>query len=129
MDVIRGLAAQWDVLLSQVSAALTVPVGALADHVELPLVTAVLFGLVGAVAPCQLTTNLSVMAYVGGRAGDGRPWREALAYVLGKVRSDRGRHLRARRDPRHPDLLDALSREDRRPLPWRSWGGIGSPRR
>jgi cytochrome c biogenesis protein CcdA len=72
-------------MLSQFSAALTVPVSALADHVELPLVTVFLFGLVGAVAPCQLTTNLSAMAYVGSRATDVRPWGEALAYVLGKV--------------------------------------------
>jgi sulfite exporter TauE/SafE len=85
MDVIKGLMTHWYLTLSQVSAALTVPVSALADRVELPLVTVFLFGLVGAVAPCQLTTNLSAMAYVGSRVGETRPWREALAYVLGKV--------------------------------------------
>jgi len=57
----------------------------LADRVEIPLLTVLLLGLVGAVAPCQLTTNLTAMAYVGSRLGEGRPWREALAYILGKV--------------------------------------------
>ena len=85
MDVIKGLMTQWYLVLSQFSAALTVPVSDLADRVELPLLTVFLFGLVGAVAPCQLTTNLSAMAYVGSRVGEARPWREALAYILGKV--------------------------------------------
>ncbi|MGH7320209.1 MAG: sulfite exporter TauE/SafE family protein [Candidatus Rokuibacteriota bacterium] len=76
---------RWYLTLSQFSAALTVPVSDLADRVELPLLTVLLFGLVGAVAPCQLTTNLSAMAYVGSRLGERRPWRETLAYILGKV--------------------------------------------
>jgi cytochrome c-type biogenesis protein len=80
-----GLLAQWYVMLSQFSVALTVPVSDLADRVALPLVTVFLFGLVGAVAPCQLTTNLSAIAYVGSRLRETRPWREALAYVVGKV--------------------------------------------
>ncbi len=80
-----GLLAQWYVVLSQVSATLTVPVSDLADRAALPLVSVFLFGLVGAVAPCQLTTNLSAIAYVGSRLGEARPWRETLAYVLGKV--------------------------------------------
>lgn len=76
---------EWYLVLSQFSAALTVPVSTLADRVELPLASVFLFGLIGAVAPCQLTTNLSAMAYVSSRLRDGRPWREALAYILGKV--------------------------------------------
>ena len=85
MELIQGFMRQWYLVLSQFSAALTVPVGDLADRVELPVLTVLLFGLVGAVAPCQLTTNLSAMAYVSGRLEEGRPWREALAYILGKV--------------------------------------------
>jgi hypothetical protein len=69
VELITRLMVQWHVTLSQFSAALTVPLSDLADRVELPLVTAFLFGLVGAVAPCQLTTNLSAMAYVGSRVG------------------------------------------------------------
>jgi cytochrome c biogenesis protein CcdA len=85
MGLTEGLIVQWYALLSRFSAALAAPVSGLADRVEVPLLTVFLFGLVGAVAPCQLTTNLSAMAYVGSRVGDARPWREALAYVVGKV--------------------------------------------
>lgn len=85
MELIAELMTQWYVVLSRFSAALTVPVSDLADRLQLPLLTVFLFGLVGAVAPCQLTTNLSAMAWVGGHAGATRPWRDALAYVLGKV--------------------------------------------
>jgi len=85
MELITGLMTQWYVVLSRFSAALTVPVSDLADRLALPLLTVFLFGLVGAVAPCQLTTNLSAMAWVGSRVAEARPCRDALAYVLGKV--------------------------------------------
>ena len=85
MALIKALLTQWYLTLSHVSAALTVTVSDLADRVALPALTVLLFGLVGAVAPCQLTTNLSAMAYVGSRLGQARPWREALAYASGKV--------------------------------------------
>jgi len=81
MEFMRG----WYLVLSRVSAALTGPVGGLADRVDVPVLSVILLGFIGAVAPCQLTTNLSAIAYVSNRLGKGRPWREALAYVLGKV--------------------------------------------
>lgn len=76
---------EWYLLLSQVSVALSVPVKGVADGLQLPLLTVFLFGLVGALSPCQLTTNLSAMAYVSRRTGEGRVWNEALAYTIGKV--------------------------------------------
>lgn len=81
MEVMR----EWYFTLSRFSAALTLPLGDLADRVEVPLLSVVLFGFIGAVAPCQLTANLSAMAYVSSRLVEGRPLREALAYILGKV--------------------------------------------
>lgn len=81
MDVMR----QWYIFLSRLSATLGEPLNQLADQINFPLVSAVLFGLIGATAPCQLTTNLSAIAYVSRRLGDGRPWWEALTYTLGKV--------------------------------------------
>ncbi|HEV8674669.1 MAG TPA: sulfite exporter TauE/SafE family protein [Methylomirabilota bacterium] len=85
MELIPALFRHWYLLLSRFSAALTVPVSDLADRVDWPVLTVLLFGLVGAVSPCQLTTNLSAMAYVGSRLEERRPWREALAYIAGKV--------------------------------------------
>lgn len=80
-ELLRG----WYVVLSQVSAALGEPLGRWAGGGQMPIVSALLFGLIGASAPCQLTTNLSAIAYVSRRAGEGRPWVEALAYTLGKA--------------------------------------------
>jgi cytochrome c biogenesis protein CcdA len=56
-----------------------------ADHVNVPVLTAVVFGVIGATAPCQLTTNLSALAWVSAHAGRGRPTTLAVAYVAGKV--------------------------------------------
>lgn len=55
------------------------------ERVEVPVLTAVIFGLIGATAPCQLTTNLSALAWVSAHAGRGRPTTLAMAYVAGKV--------------------------------------------
>lgn len=55
------------------------------ERVEVPVLTAVVFGLIGATAPCQLTTNLSALAWVSAHAGRGRPTTLAIAYVAGKV--------------------------------------------
>lgn len=57
----------------------------LADGVELPLLSAVVFGLIGATSPCQLTTNLGALAWASAHPGSGRPVALAIAYVAGKV--------------------------------------------
>ncbi len=84
MELIRDMMREWYLILSQVSVALSVPVKQFADQVQLPLVTVFLLGLVGSLSPCQLTTNLSAMAYVSRRPGAGQVWSEAFAYSLGK---------------------------------------------
>lgn len=76
---------EWYIFLSQLSATLGEPLKQFADRIEFPLITALVFGLLGATAPCQLTTNLSAIAYVSRRLGEGKPWVEAAAYTLGKV--------------------------------------------
>jgi hypothetical protein len=81
MELLR----EWYVILSQLSAALAGPLGEFATRVQLPLVSPLLFGLVGAVAPCQLTTNLSAMAYLGREGTREAAAREAGAFLLGKV--------------------------------------------
>jgi len=76
----------WYHVLSQLSASVSAPFYALADRVELPLFSALLFGLMGALSPCQLTTNASAMAYVSRRLGEAKiAWKETVAYTLGKV--------------------------------------------
>jgi sulfite exporter TauE/SafE len=80
-----GFMREWYIFLSQLSATVGEPLRQLSDRIEFPLVSALLFGLMGATAPCQLTTNLSAIAYVSRRLGEGRPWLEAVTYTLGKV--------------------------------------------
>lgn len=76
----------WYLLLSRLSAWLSGPVNSLADQVNVPLISVFLFGLIGAAAPCQLTTNLSAMAFVSRRTGSGTtPLHLAVAYTAGKV--------------------------------------------
>lgn len=85
MELLQEMMRDWYLLLSQASVALSVPVKELADWAQIPLLTVLLFGLVGSLSPCQLTTNLSAMAFVSRRLGEAQPWSEALAYTLGKV--------------------------------------------
>lgn len=76
---------EWYLILSRLSALLTGPLGEISTRLNLPLASAFLFGLIGAVAPCQLTTNASAIAYLsrgGSRAAAGK---EAGAFLLGKV--------------------------------------------
>ncbi|MBI4491656.1 MAG: sulfite exporter TauE/SafE family protein [Chloroflexi bacterium] len=82
----RELVVEWYALLSTLNAAVAEPLRVLADALGLPFVSALLFGLIGATSPCQLTTNASALAYVAREAGDRRAVaRGALAYLLGKV--------------------------------------------
>ena len=63
MEILR----EWYLILSRLSATLAGPLGELSTRLELPLASPFLFGLIGAVAPCQLTTNASAMAYLSRR--------------------------------------------------------------
>ncbi len=75
----------WYVLLSRVSGTVGEPLRQVAARTDFPLANALLLGVLGATAPCQLTTNLSAIAYVSrGREG-GRPWQEAVTYTMGKA--------------------------------------------
>jgi cytochrome c-type biogenesis protein len=82
----RELVAEWYALLSTLNAAVAEPLRTLADGLGLPVASPLLFGLIGATAPCQLTTNASALAYLAHGAGDRRAVaRSALAYLLGKA--------------------------------------------
>jgi hypothetical protein len=64
------------------------PILVIQDWIEgssVPLVSALLFGLIGATSPCQLTTNLGALAYSASRTGTGPVLGASLAYVAGKV--------------------------------------------
>jgi hypothetical protein len=83
---LREFVAGWYALLSTLNAAVAGPVRDLADGLGIPLVSALLFGLLGATSPCQLTTNASALAYVARAGGPrGSVAVNAMAYLLGKA--------------------------------------------
>lgn len=76
----------WYQVLSRLSAWVSGPIHQLAGAVNVPLLTALLLGLLGATAPCQLTTSAGALAFITRHAGAGRlPLRLAAAYTAGKV--------------------------------------------
>lgn len=82
----QQLIAEWYAFLGSLNATIAAPVNALAEGIGVPLVSVLLFGLLGATSPCQLTTNAGALAYLARSAHDRRAVvRNALAYVLGKV--------------------------------------------
>lgn len=82
----RALALQWYSLLSSLNAAVAEPLMALGDGLGVPLVAALLMGLLGATSPCQLTTNASALAIVSRRLRTPRAsMLSALAYLVGKL--------------------------------------------
>ncbi len=78
--------AEYYTWLSTPSIMLTGPLGDLADAINIPLLSAVLLGLIGAISPCQISTNVAALAYTSRELGTSR--RMALlagVYVLGKM--------------------------------------------
>jgi cytochrome c-type biogenesis protein len=73
-------------IISGLFNALASPIQNLAGSMNLPLVSALLFGLLGAAAPCQLSTSVAAVAFLSRRADDGRKLLgQTLAFVAGKV--------------------------------------------
>jgi len=78
--------AQYYVWLSGLANWLALPLSNLADTINIPLVSALLFGLIGATAPCQLSTNVAALAFLSrGVSNPSRVWGQTLAFVVGKV--------------------------------------------
>lgn len=85
----REFVIEWYAALSALNAAVAAPLRDAGDAIGLPAFSALVFGLIGATAPCQLTTSAGALAYVargaahvGGRAAVARC---VIAYVGGKV--------------------------------------------
>ncbi len=82
----RQFVLAWYAFLASLNAAAVEPLTALSDSIGVPLIAALLLGLLGATSPCQLTTNASALAVVAHRLETPRtPLVAALAYLLGKA--------------------------------------------
>lgn len=85
VDVIRDAVGRWYGFLSSFSGDAALAIGGLDQQLGIPLLSALLLGLIGAAAPCQLTQSVGMLAFLG-PTDAGRPrWRAALAYVAGKA--------------------------------------------
>jgi len=72
--------------LSQLSVWFGKPFSALAYSTDIPILAALLFGIVGSVAPCQISANIGSISYFGNRhIQDKLSWTEIFFYLLGKV--------------------------------------------
>ncbi|WP_040980527.1 MULTISPECIES: cytochrome c biogenesis CcdA family protein [Oceanobacillus] len=74
-------------LFNQISNTLMEPIIEITNGLEhLPLLFAFFLGVVGALAPCQLTSNISAITIYGNKSlVDKVPWLHVLLFVLGKI--------------------------------------------
>ena len=85
LDAVREAALRWYIFTSALSAGAMPAFQTLDARIGVPLISALLLGVVGAAAPCQLTQSIGMLTILG-RRGVGRSrWQGALAYLAGKA--------------------------------------------
>ncbi len=81
----RDAILEWYVFLASLGAPVRETATAMDARVGIPLISALLLGVIGAAAPCQISQSVGMLAVLG-RHDSGRPrWRATLAYVGGKA--------------------------------------------
>ncbi|MBI4561398.1 MAG: sulfite exporter TauE/SafE family protein, partial [Candidatus Rokubacteria bacterium] len=81
----RQLILAWYTWLSALSQGFVFSLGEWTEWLNLAPASAVLFGLIAAASPCQLTTNLGALAYAARESSRSATFSAALAYAAGKV--------------------------------------------
>ncbi len=81
----RQLILAWYTWLSTLSQGFVFTVDGWITAVDIPVASAVFFGLIAATSPCQLTTNLGAFAYASRASSKGGAFTSALAYAAGRV--------------------------------------------
>ncbi|MEX3745594.1 urease accessory protein UreH domain-containing protein [Lysinibacillus xylanilyticus] len=74
-------------MMSNISQFISGPISIFLNSYEhSPFIMAILLGLIGALAPCQLTGNMSAITFYGNRAIQMKSnWQEIMFFILGKV--------------------------------------------
>lgn len=85
LDSVRDVVLDWYTFLSSISASVTAEVSILDERVGIPLISALLLGLIGAAAPCQLTQSVGMLAILGRQNPEQPRWQSTLAYLAGKA--------------------------------------------
>jgi cytochrome c-type biogenesis protein len=77
---------QYYAWLNSLSNWISIPLGDLAYSINAPLISALLFGIVGASAPCQISSSVAMLAYLSREAASPqRLWGKTLAFIAGKA--------------------------------------------
>lgn len=72
--------------ISKISQLLSEPFMSLYHTAEAPIVAAFVLGLIGALAPCQLTGNIGAITLYGNRSlQHSRYWGDVIFFILGKI--------------------------------------------
>lgn len=72
--------------LSGFSAYLSSLLGGLEESLNMPVLSALIFGMIGAAAPCQVSSSVVTLAYLSREAGSPqRVWGKVFAFLLGKL--------------------------------------------
>lgn len=72
--------------ISKISQFLSEPFMSLYNGTEAPIIVAFVLGLIGALAPCQLTGNISAITLYGNRSlQNSRYWGDVIFFILGKI--------------------------------------------
>ncbi|MEH7093283.1 urease accessory protein UreH domain-containing protein [Neobacillus vireti] len=74
-------------ILSSISRLLSNPfVTLMYESKQIPLLASFLLGIIGALAPCQLTGNISAITYYGNKSlQTKKQWSEAFLFIIGKI--------------------------------------------
>lgn len=74
-------------LMSKISQIISNPISEFLNAYEhAPLIMAILLGLIGALAPCQITGNMSAITFYGNRTMQMKSnWQEIVFFIVGKV--------------------------------------------
>ncbi|UOF92289.1 sulfite exporter TauE/SafE family protein [Fodinisporobacter ferrooxydans] len=85
MNTIQQFVVQWYSEISQISNVFSEPINHIRLYIHLPILVAFLLGLIGAFAPCQLTTNISALAFVSRKLHSDRIYKQTIAFIFGKL--------------------------------------------
>lgn len=86
MDVLKEWSIAWYAWLSQLGAKFSLPLMQINDQINIPILSALLLGVLAALSPCQVTCNTAAMAYISRDVNERtRIIRNTLLFMLGRL--------------------------------------------
>lgn len=76
----------WYLQLTQFLTFFSKPINNLYFSGQIPIIAALLLGIMGSLAPCQLSANIGAMSYTANRMSKGSTWfKEIVSFFVGKT--------------------------------------------